>query len=87
MLRAKKIGFFGAGRGSYYIKGLSAIDDMEAVAVCDKDNRVLDNLKKDFGNKIKYYTDFDEFIEETDMDGVVLCNYFHEHILLALILT
>ena len=48
MLRAKKIGFFGAGRGSYYIKGLSAIDDMEAVAVCDKDNRVLDNLKKDF---------------------------------------
>ena len=79
MLRAKKIGFFGAGRGSYYIKGLSAIDDMEAVAVCDKDNRVLDNLKKDFGNKIKYYTDFDEFIEETDMDGVVLCNYFHEH--------
>ena len=37
---------------------------MEAVAVCDKDNRVLDNLKKDFGNKIKYYTDFDEFIED-----------------------
>ena len=77
MLRAKKIGFFGAGgRRDYYIKGLSAIDDMEAVAVCDKDNRVLDNLKKDFGNKIKSYTDYDEIIEETDMDGVVLCNLF-----------
>ena len=80
MSGAKKIGFFGAGRGSYYIRGLAAIDNMEAVAVCDKNQQALDNLKKDFGDSLKYYNDFDEFLENTDMDGLVLCNFFHEHV-------
>lgn len=80
MGKAKRIGFFGGSRGSYYVRGLADIDNMEVAAICDKNQQLLDNLKKELPEGVKYFTDFDEFIEKGDMDAVVLCNYFNEHV-------
>lgn len=56
--------------------------EAELVAVCDKYEPLLENVKKyaeenNMGH-IGLYTDFDEFLQH-DMDAVILANYAHEH--------
>jgi predicted dehydrogenase len=49
----------------------------EIVAVCEKDERRIEEARKIAPN-IAVYRNFDEFIEHP-MDAVMLCNYFNEH--------
>ncbi len=77
-----KIGVFGGDRGLEANRQLLNHPDAELVAVCDKFQPVLDNVKKaaeEAGlNNVGYYTSFDDFIQH-DMDAVILANYAHEH--------
>ncbi len=55
--------------------------DAELVAVCDKYQPLLDQIKaaaEANGMDVALYTDFDLFIKH-DMDAVVLANYANEH--------
>ena len=81
-----KIGVFGGYRGHTMINVLFNHDDAELVAVCDKYEPLLENVKKEGAEKgldIATYTSFDEFIEH-DMDAVVLANYATEHAVYAI---
>lgn len=76
-----KIGVFGAYRGMTMINALAAHPDALLVAVCDKYEPALENVKKLSKQKnidIVTYTDFEDFFKH-DMDAVVLANYANEH--------
>lgn len=72
-----KIGIYGVGRG------LDIADDIllngcEIVAFCDFNKERLANVLERFGDTVKVFDDFDDFIN-MDMDAVVLANFFTEH--------
>lgn len=73
-----KIGIFGLGRGSAFFDNI-LLNNGEIVAVCDRDESKLEEVKKHIGDNVTTYTDFDNFINHPDMEAVFLCNYFHEH--------
>ncbi len=76
-----KIGVFGGLRGRCAIECEPFLSErMEVVALCEADASAIDTLRKDnvLTDKIKVYSDFDEFIH-SGLDAVLLCNYFHEH--------
>lgn len=79
--RKIKIGAFGAFRGLVLIQSLLVLPEAEVVAVCDKNEAALAQVKHladIHGLKIALYTDFEKFFEH-DMDAVVLANYATEH--------
>ncbi len=81
MIMTLKIGVFGAWRGNSYIQLFQQDDEIELVAVCDKDTEKLREHQEEFGDAY-LCGDFDEFIEEgkkRGMQAVFLVNYFHEH--------
>lgn len=55
-------------------------DQMEIVAICEINDELIATLKEKgtLKDTVKIYKDFDEFIH-SGLDGVLLCNYFHEH--------
>ncbi len=76
-----KIGIFGGERGRFVLneeKNLS--DQMEVVALCEKNQTTIDNLweEKILHEGVTVYSDFDEMLD-SGIDAVVLANYFHEH--------
>ena len=76
-----KIGVMGAARGMTMIDVLLHHPDAEVVAVCDKYEPFLNNVRKkaaDNHAEVTVYSTFDEFIQH-DMDAVVLANYAHQH--------
>ena len=76
-----KIGVFGAARGRTMINVLLDHPDAELVAVCDKYEPLLKQVREkaeEHKLKIALYTDFEDFIRH-DMDAVVLANYATEH--------
>lgn len=74
-----KIGVLGAGRGSSMIHYGELSGKTELVAVCDKNEVLLEAHKNDIkDDRITYYTDFEEFLKH-DMEAVVLANYANEH--------
>ncbi len=76
---AIKIGVMGGFRGTDMINYCEIADNAEVVAICDKNEEVLNAQKtrlKD--NNITYYDNFEDFINH-DMDAVVLANYANEH--------
>lgn len=83
-----RIGFFGAWRGGSYISLMSKEkDDIEIVAVCDKNADKIENNKEGIGDA-KVFTDFDEFLsygKEHGMNAVFLANFFNEHAKYAII--
>lgn len=82
MDRKIKIGVFGAGRGLTMINVLFKHNDAELVAVCDKYEPKLEEIRKkaeEYNTEVGLYTDFDEFLAH-DMDAVVLANYANEHV-------
>lgn len=72
-----KIGIFGAGRGIDIAKNLMLLD-CEIVALCDFNEERRNAGLKRLGKDVAAFENFDDFIE-TEMDAVVLANYFHEH--------
>ncbi len=74
-----KIGVLGGYRGESMIRYAHTADNAELVAVCDKSEDVIRNVKKKCGEDgITYYDNFEDFIKH-DMDAVVLANYANEH--------
>ncbi|MBQ7637705.1 MAG: GNAT family N-acetyltransferase [Clostridia bacterium] len=73
-----KIGVLGAGRGTAVMHYCKISSNAELRAVCDFDETYLNKVKKDFGDGVSYYSDFDEFIK-ADFDLVVLANYANKH--------
>lgn len=71
-----RLGVFGLGRGRSLFSSMLAAG-AEIVAVCEKDERRIEEAKK-VAPEVAVYRDFDEFIEHP-MDAVMLCNYFNEH--------
>ncbi len=73
-----KIGVFGARRGGAMAEHCIASGKAKVVAVCDRDDDALSEVKRKYGNVMTYYKDFDTFIGH-DMDAVVLANSAHMH--------
>ncbi len=73
-----KIGIVGIGRGGMMINYCEKADHAELVAICDKWEEGLNSSKKQHGDKVAYYTSYDEFLKH-DMDVVILANYATEH--------
>ena len=86
MSKKLKIGVMGAARGMTMIGVLLHHPDAEVVAVCDKYEPFLDNVRKkaaDNNTEVAVYNNFDDFIRH-DMDAVVLANYAHQHVPFAI---
>ncbi len=73
-----RIGVLGGYRGESMIKYAKSASNAVLVAVCDKDNEVIEHQKRICGEDVAYYSDFEEFIKHP-MDAVVLANYANEH--------
>lgn len=76
-----KIGIFGCSRGQDFIKILSLLNGRaEISAICERRESRLEKVKSELcPESTKAFTDFDEFIR-CGLDGVILCNFFHEHV-------
>lgn len=78
-MKKVKIGVMGVGRGKSMINFCNTVDNVELVAICDKWEEGLQQLKREHPEwNVAYHTSFDEFIQN-DMDAVVLANYANEH--------
>ncbi len=74
-----KIGVMGAYRGISMINFCKKADNVEIVAICDKNPNALQAQRKNAeGLNIAFYDNFEDFIRH-DMDAVVLANYANEH--------
>ena len=73
-----KIGIFVFNRGGHLADNILALNG-DIVAVCEKNEKFLNRAKQKLGDTAAYYTDFDQFIEHSGMEAVLLANYFHEH--------
>lgn len=74
-----RIGVLGGYRGTSMINFLKDEEDANVVAICDKNEEVLNVQKSaNAGLKIEYFHDFDEMLKY-DIDAVVLANYANEH--------
>ncbi len=76
-MRKIKLGIFGLGRGSGFMEPI-VVNGGEVVALCDRDEKKMEEASNNLSEKPACYTDFDKFIEH-DMDAVYLSNCFHEH--------
>ena len=76
-----RLGIVGAKRGMDFAR-IAPDVGAEVVALCETNEKTLANAAKRLQG-VTTYTDFDKFIEH-EMDGVVLANYFHQHVPLAL---
>ena len=77
-MKKYRIGIFGTGPRGRDLSETFMLLNCEIVALCDQRKDKLTELSKKLGEDIPIFTDFDEFLK-TDMDAVVLANYFHEH--------
>ncbi len=74
-----KIGVMGIERGVFILRASQFLkDEMVISAVCEINDATIEKQRKYFSEETVVYKDFDEFIN-SGLDGVVLCNYFHEH--------
>ena len=70
------LGVFGANRGNDIFESIM-YNDVEIVAICDKDRKLLEKAREKIKD-IALYEDFDEFINH-GFDAVYIANYFSEH--------
>ena len=76
-MKNMRIGIFGLMRGADLIESI-CMNNCEIVAVCDKNEKRLEDVKNRLGNSVMYFREFDDFINHP-MDAVLIANYFHEH--------
>ena len=73
-----RIGIFGVGpRGEDLAKNFMMLN-CEIAAICDNRKEQLKKISEKLGKSIPTFDSFDDFIK-TDMDAVVLTNFFQEH--------
>ena len=78
-----RVGLFGLWMRSNFYKICESFEDVEVVAVCDRDGKRMENFLKNRPEyKGKVFYNFDEFID-CGLDAVFLLNYFHEHDIFA----
>lgn len=77
-----RIGVFGCWRGAHLASCLK-LAGADIVAACDKDPERYKLIEPHLAEGAVFYDDFDKFIEH-DMDGVLLANYYCEHVPYAL---
>ncbi len=72
-----RLGVYGLGRGKSFLKVLKNFDDAEVTAICDQDEGKI-QAALELYQDAKVCATFDELIS-SGIDGVLLCNFFHEH--------
>ncbi len=75
------------GKGLHHIKDLVNRRGARIVALCDVDKRSIDIGLKEFQDeKVKpvVYRDYREFVQDKEMDGVIIATPNHSHTLIAL---
>jgi predicted dehydrogenase len=74
-----KIGIIGFGRmGMTHYSIINTHPDVEIVSVADTSNVLLDMLKK-YVEGIRVYSDYQELIDESKPDGIIVCTPPHLH--------
>ena len=82
-MKQVRIGVFGGGRGISMVEFCTKYSEAKLVAICDKSNEVMENVKEfirkaneknEIKTEVTYYSDFNAFIKH-DMDAVILANY------------
>ncbi len=73
-----KLGIFGLWRGSSFISIINALDNAEVTAICDIKEDRMEEVAKSCPPGVKQCKNFDELLD-AGIDGVLICNYFHEH--------
>ena len=77
-MKQLKLGIFGLWRGGSFIPIINAMENAAVHAICDKsEDRVKEALSA-CPEGVRVCGDFDELLD-SGIDGVLLCNYFHEH--------
>jgi len=84
-----KLGLIGLGsRGRGLTRNLVHIDGIEIVALCDINPAFFDELSEFFDKsqiqKPDFYTDYNEFLARSDIEGVVIATNWITHIPLAI---
>ena len=77
MMEKIRVGIFGVGRGTGIGRNFM-MAGCDIVAICDVNKTHIKYAKEAFGQDIKVYDKFDDFINH-EMDAVILTNSFHEH--------
>ena len=75
------MGIIGMGKmGSFHAEWINNNKDMELIAICEKNEKRADEIKKQYG--VDVYTDADEFlkIKELDFAVIVTTNEVHEEL-------
>ena len=72
-----RIGVIGLGRGGTFVTPYESLG-IEVAAICDFNKDKLAMWRERLGSGVKGYTEYDEMIA-SDIDAVILCNYFDEH--------
>ena len=73
-----KIGIAGT-RGLSTLMGLKAIEDVEIAAMCDLDEKHLEESAEKIGGNIKKFRVFDDMLE-TDIDAVIIATPMQCHV-------
>ncbi len=77
-MKQVKLGIFGLWRGSSFVPIIDSLENAHIVAICDKDEERMASVAAQCPAGVKQCKDFDELLD-SGIDGVLLCNYFHEH--------
>ena len=76
------------GRGRAHIEDFMKVEGAEVVALCDVDQKVLENtaarFEKDYGKKPKTYTDAREAMQDSGVDAVTIATPNHWHSLMTI---
>ena len=75
------------GRGKYHLADLLKMDGVRIVALCDVDQRELDEhapTVEKAGYKARTYTDYRKLCEDKEVDGIMIATPNHTHALIAL---
>lgn len=73
-----KAGVFGLWRGAAHIMAMEVLDNVEVIAICDRDPQKVEEVKKHCSADVQVCRDFDELLS-SGIELVVLCNYLPDH--------
>ncbi len=79
MSKKIRFGVFGARRGGSFARVLQYFENAELVAVCDNVFERAEALKEYCAEGARVYKDYDDMLNDGNIDAVVLCNYFNQH--------
>ena len=76
------------GRGKDHIKEITAQPNVELVALCDVDHKILDDraasLEKQTGKKPQIFSDYRKLLEDKSIDAISIATPNHWHTLMTI---